>query len=137
MDNSTSSTVKINEDFTNPSNNLVLDGTDSSSSDANGSIILNGTDSSSSNSGNVLVLEPDTVTNEGSSLSISDIVSLNTVGYIEGVGLESVGDNILLDGTDSDATDAGSSLLLDGTNEKSLDAGSSLILNGVGFRNFT
>ena len=137
LDNSTSSTVKINEDFTNPSNNLVLDGTDSSSSDANGSIILNGTDSSSSNSGNVLVLEPDTVTNEGSSLSISDIVSLNTVGYIEGVGLESVGDNILLDGTDSDATDAGSSLLLDGTNEKSLDAGSSLILNGVGFRNFT
>ena len=137
LDNSTSSTVKINEDFTNPSNNLVLDGTDSSSSDANGSIILNGTDSSSSNGGNVLVLEPDTVTNEGSSLSISDIVSLNTVGYIEGVGLESVGDNILLDGTDSDATDAGSSLLLDGTNEKSLDAGSSLILNGVGFRNFT
>ncbi len=137
LDNSTSSTVKINEDFTNPSNNLVLDGTDSSSLDANGSIILNGTDSSSSNGGNVLVLEPDTVTNEGSSLSISDIVSLNTVGYIEGVGLESVGDNILLDGTDSDATDAGSSLLLDGTNEKSLDAGSSLILNGVGFRNFT
>ena len=59
------------------------------------------------------------------------------MGYIEGVGLESAGDNILLDGTDSDATDAGSSLLLDGTNEKSLDAGSSLILNGVGFRNFT
>ena len=137
LDNSTSSTVKINEDFTNPSDNLVLDGTDSSSSDASGSIILNGTDSSSSNSGNVLVLEPDTSTNEGSSLSISDIVSLNTVGYIEGVGLESVGDNVLLDGTDSDATDAGSSLLLDGTNEKSLDAGSSLILNGVGFRNFT
>ncbi len=86
LDNSTSSTVKINEDFTNPSNNLVLDGTDSSSSDANGSIILNGTDSSSSNGGNVLVLEPDTVTNEGSSLSISDIVSLNTVGYIESAG---------------------------------------------------
>ncbi len=86
LDNSTSSTVKINEDFTNPSNNLVLDGTDSSSLDANGSIILNGTDSSSSNGGNVLVLEPDTNTNEGSSLSISDIVSLNTVGYIESAG---------------------------------------------------
>ena len=109
--------------------NLVLDGFDEYQTGAGDRIVYEDfLDNSTSSTVKI---------NEIGSLSISDIVSLNTVGYIEGVGLESVGDNILLDGTDSDATDAGSSLLLDGTNEKSLDAGSSLILNGVGFRNFT
>jgi hypothetical protein len=109
--------------------NLVLDGFDEYGTGAGDRIVYE--DSLDNSTSSTVKID------ETGSLSISDIVSLNTVGYIEGVGLESVGDNILLDGTDSDATDAGSSLLLDGTNEKSLDAGSSLILNGVGFRNFT
>ncbi len=137
-DNSTASAVKISEISTDDiSNNLVLDGTDSSSTDANDSIILNGTNSSSSNAGNVLILEPNTSVNETAALSISDLAKLNTVSYIESAGLDSEDDNILLDGTDSDATDAGDNLVLNATNEHSLDDGSNILLNGVGFRNFT
>ena len=68
--------------------------------------------------------------------TISDFVDTITVGYIENVGLDSEGDNIALDGTDSSASNAGDSLLLDG-GIGGAGAGSKLLLDGVDFRNFS
>ena len=108
-------------------------------------LLLDGTDEFFSlNAGDRIIYEDGQDLNAGSGIKISDLanhtisdfVELDNIGYIESVGLDSEGDNIALDGTDSSATDAGDSLLLDG-GIGGAGAGSKLLLDGVDFRNFS
>ena len=105
-------------------------------------LVLDGVDNNSTGSGDKILFEEDFNTVSGvkisdlDGLSISDLVEIDTVGFVENAGLDSDGDNIALDGTDSSATDAGDSLLLDG-GIGGAGAGSKLLLDGAGFRNFS
>jgi len=113
---------------TTDTDRFVLNGTDSSKTNAGYFLVLDGTDSSSTNDGDNIISETynpvnprsyDTTTNVGIIVeegmeSGALILENNTTLYLHlETGTASVGDRLVLDGTDSSSTNAGEDILME------------------------
>ena len=121
-----------------------LNGTDSSSTDANDRVILNGTDGTSANAGDGLMLEQIDITLEGVD-SETDVRSETRTGedsevvmQLEAGSQETGEDKLILNGTDGSSTNANDNVLVEdytGNVACYTQAGSStgtgLVFNGV------
>ncbi len=121
-----------------------LNGTDSSSTDANDRVILNGTDGTSANAGDGLMLEQIDITLEGVD-SETDVRSETKSGdeevvevLLEAGSQETGSDKLALNATDSSATDANDNIKMEDYTsniacytQAGSSTGTALVFNGV------